>query len=129
MASTTIEGYDEFGFIVNQVEMRGSIMVFPNFSVLWNVSKMEDITVESLQLVHLMQPNVETLIVGCGKTLAHNLDKSVYEYFKERGIVVEVMNSINACATYNILNSEERNVAAAIISIEPYGKEDQLGDE
>jgi NADH dehydrogenase [ubiquinone] 1 alpha subcomplex assembly factor 3 len=125
---TTIEGYDEYGFIVNQVEMRGSIMVFPQFSMLWNVSKMQDITVESLQLVHLMTPPVETLIIGCGETLTQNLPKEVYDHFKERGIVVEIMNSINASATYNILNSEERSVAAAILSIEPYSKEDQQGD-
>ena len=125
---TEIEGYDEYGFIINQVEMRGSVIVFPKFSLLWNVTSMEEVTVESLALVPLMQPAVETLIIGCGKTLTHNLDKKVYDYFKEKGIVVEVMSSVNACATYNILNSEERDVAAALISMEPYGRDDQLGD-
>ena len=36
-------------------------------------------------------------------------------YFREHGIVVEQMNTLSSLSTFNILNEEERRVAAALL--------------
>ena len=38
---------------------------------------------------------------------------------KVNGIVVEYMDTVNACATFNILNAEDRRVAAALLPHNP----------
>lgn len=47
------------------------------------------------------------------------LKPELQNLFRQLGIQVEVMNSRKACATYNILVEEDRNVAAALIPIIP----------
>ena len=47
------------------------------------------------------------------------LDPALLRFFKQKGIVIEVSNSANAAATYNVLNSEGRNVAAALLALGP----------
>ncbi|KAI9916964.1 hypothetical protein PsorP6_018190 [Peronosclerospora sorghi] len=41
------------------------------------------------------------------------------EMLKINGIVVEYQDSLNTCATFNILNVEERRVAAELLPYDP----------
>lgn len=54
-------------------------------------------------------------MLGCGARIQHNLDPEIKQFLKVNGIVVEYLDSVNACATFNILNAEDRKVAAAIL--------------
>jgi NADH dehydrogenase [ubiquinone] 1 alpha subcomplex assembly factor 3 len=48
------------------------------------------------------------------------LPKEIYDYFRSRGIVIEATSTANAASTFNILNAEGRNVAAALLTAEPW---------
>lgn len=61
----------------------------------------------------------EILVLGCGARIQHNLAPELKEFLKVNGIVVEYLDSVNACATFNILNAEDRKVAAAILPYDP----------
>lgn len=62
---------------------------------------------------------IEILVLGCGARIQHNLAPELKEFLKVNGIVVEYLDSVNACATFNILNAEDRKVAAAILPYDP----------
>lgn len=59
------------------------------------------------------------LFVGCGETVTHRMSPDIIQYFKSRGIYVEATTSNSAASTFNILNAEERNVAAALLTMKP----------
>ena len=44
------------------------------------------------------------------------------------GTVIELMNTVNACATFNILNSEDRSVSAVLLCppVDPEDEEDDV---
>lgn len=62
---------------------------------------------------------LEILVLGCGERIQHNLAPELKQFLKVNGIVVEYLDSLNACATFNILNAEDRKVAAAILPYDP----------
>ena len=67
----------------------------------------------------LLEPAPEVLLVGVGERLQRFLPPEVIDRARSRGIVVEQMDTPNACATFNILSQEKRRVAGAFLTIEP----------
>ncbi|CAM9655592.1 unnamed protein product, partial [Phaeothamnion confervicola] len=143
-SKVTINGYDPEGFVVGAVRPRGSILAFPRGYVLWRPTRVEDITVESLKIVGLLKPKVgafhrsavkknsrvavsvltfickpQLLLIGVGERNARRLPPDVMAHFKRLGIPVEQMDTVNACSTFNVLNTEDRVVCAAVLSQRP----------
>lgn len=56
----------------------------------------------------------EILLFGTGSSIAFP-PPSFKQYLNSLGIQVDVMDSRNACATYNLLASEGRRIAAAVV--------------
>jgi len=65
----------------------------------------------------LHNPLPDLLLIGCGDAV-HQLDPELLDALREKGLSVDVMSTVNAAATFNILNTERRNVAAALIALE-----------
>lgn len=80
----------------------------------WPPQRAEDITLEHLQAVLALDP--EILLIGTGATLRF-LDGALAAEIQRRGIGLEVLDTAAACRTYNILVSEERRVVAALLMI------------
>ncbi len=59
---------------------------------------------------------VDVLFVGMGAEIAH-LPADLRATLEEAGLGVEVMNSPAACRTYNVLLSEGRRVALAVLPV------------
>mgnify|MGYP000053022415 CR=1 FL=1 len=56
------------------------------------------------------------LLIGCGKT--HQLlSPALQHQAREKGIKLDAMVTGAACRTYNVLVSEGRNVAAALVAL------------
>jgi uncharacterized protein len=45
------------------------------------------------------------------------LSTDLVSYFRRKGIVLEAMNTTSAISTFNVLNSEGRNVGAAVLPL------------
>ncbi len=60
--------------------------------------------------------DVDVLFIGTGAEIAH-IPATLRNTLESAGLGVEVMNSPAACRTYNILLSEGRRVAAALIPV------------
>lgn len=55
------------------------------------------------------------VLLGTGSTITQRLSEEVTDFFKQLKIGVELMDSGNAIATYNILTDEGRTVLAAML--------------
>lgn len=58
---------------------------------------------------------VDVLFIGTGPDIAH-IPSGLRAALEEAGLGVEVMNSPSACRTYNVLLSEGRRVALAVLA-------------
>jgi len=68
---------------------------------------------------------IDVLLVGTGAEISY-IPADFRRPLEEVGIGVEVMSSPSACRTYNILLSEGRRIAAALL---PVDKADQAADQ
>ena len=114
-----VRGYGDHAFQINDVLVQQSVILLPKSFYLWNAKTFSDITIESLALFQVLYPTLEVLFVGCGEHLPGLLPAEVTSYFKSKGIVIEQSNSANAAASFNFLNAEGRNVAAALLTLQP----------
>ncbi|XP_065408963.1 NADH dehydrogenase [ubiquinone] 1 alpha subcomplex assembly factor 3 isoform X4 [Chrysemys picta bellii] len=109
-----IDGYTSWGFTINGDKVVGPCAIIPRAILQWNVGSYQDITKESLVLFRLLEPRIEILVLGVGDKV-ERLEPGVLKFMRECGIAVEVQDTPNACATFNILISERRATAAALI--------------
>lgn len=83
----------------------------------WPVEAAPGVTVESLEPVFALAGTVDLLLVGCGTTFGPE-PAGLRSALKEAGIGLEWMDTGGACRTYNVLLSEDRRVAAALIAVD-----------
>jgi uncharacterized protein len=110
-----IEAYGAGGFRVSGRAFRGSILVLPDGIQPWPVSEMSQLNPDSLALV-LGAHGVEILLIGCGARTAM-IAPALRQALRERGVVIDAMDTGAACRTFNVLRAEGRQVAAALIAV------------
>lgn len=121
--ATNIISTDKYGFNVNGIFMRGSIIAFSNFTLLWNCLRVTEASPRNLAIVHSVRPKPEVLIIGTGEKL-ENINPALYGYFSRKGISIESMSTVNAISTFNVLVSEGRPAAAALVCRTPMTREE-----
>ena len=112
-----IEGYGDGGFRIGGEAYRGSVLVFPATTLSWPVTALHRLTPDSLARVSAAEPAVEILLIGCGREIAP-LPAEVRRGLQQRSIAAETMDTGAACRTFNVLLSEDRAVAAALIAVD-----------
>jgi uncharacterized protein len=114
-----IQGYGGDGFRITGIRYEGSVLVFPNLTLRWQVAAIEQASEDNLRAVfEAAAPPVELLLIGTGRKML-NLAPSLRASFRKAGIMVDSMDTGAACRTYNVLLAEERRVAAALIAMDP----------
>jgi uncharacterized protein len=111
-----IQSYGNGRFRISDVVHEGSVIVLPERTVAWPVAAWAALTLESLAAVVEAEPSVELLLLGCG-TRAAPLKSEIRAALRSRGVVSEPMDTGAACRTYNVLLSEARRVAAALVAV------------
>ncbi len=104
-----IDGYGSGFFRIGGKKYEGAVMVLPTGVTAWG--GYED-TATLLAAVS----DVDVLFVGTGAEIAH-APKAFRETLEEAGLGVETMASPAACRTYNVLLSEGRRVAVALLPV------------
>ncbi|WP_322893555.1 MULTISPECIES: Mth938-like domain-containing protein [unclassified Yoonia] len=104
-----IDGYGPGFFRIGGKVMRGPVLVFPTGVVAW------DGFTDSAAILE-RAADVDVVLVGTGAEIAH-LPVDFREVLEEAGIGFESMASPAACRTYNVLLSEGRRVAVALIPV------------
>lgn len=111
-----VEAYGDGGFKISGRKFSGSLIVFPDTTIEWNVKSPSDFSADVFEEVIKHSGDIDILLIGCGK-LSVFLTQDLLHHFRSNKIIAEVMDTGAACRTYNVLLSEERKVAAALIAI------------
>lgn len=111
-----IDGYGNYGFTIGGVRHEGSVLVFPEQSLAWDVGAFQDVTLKSFRPFLDVAVDIELLLFGTGASMAL-VPKEIRLALDARNIGVDVMDTGAACRTFNILLAEDRKVAAALVAV------------
>jgi len=110
-----VDGYSPTHFSVNGELIEGPIFLLPTRAFVWKVSfSFDEIAIDSLVLAHTIRPRIKLLLLGSGPHFKVP-SPELREFFRSKGIAIEAMSSRHAASTWNILNQENRAVAAALL--------------
>ena len=104
-----VEGYGPGFFRLGGMVYEGAISVLPTGIALW------DGYADAARFVEAADA-LDVVFVGTGKEIAH-IPVDFRTALEEAGIGVEIMASPAACRTYNVLLSEGRRVALALLPV------------
>ena len=109
----TVTAYDASGVELNAIRYDYSLLVLPEIPpVVWDVKQFEDLTAAHFEQIAAMQPDVVILGTGAKQRFVH---PRLITSFSTQHKGVECMDNQAACRTYNILMTEGRKVALALI--------------
>ncbi len=111
-----IDSYGNGGFRFAGMSHKGSVIAMPTGVQAWAVSSATRIDVASLTPVIVEVGRIDLLVLGTGEK-ALPPDAPVARALRELGLTVEVMDTPSAARTYNVLLSEGRRVAAALLAV------------
>ncbi|HEX9903896.1 MAG TPA: MTH938/NDUFAF3 family protein [Propylenella sp.] len=112
-----IDAYGNGGFRFAEMSHRGSILALPSGIESWAVARAADISAESLARVIAEADAIEVLLIGTGSEMIP-LPRGSRDALEHAGLAPELMSTGAAVRTYNVLLSEERAVAAALVAVE-----------
>lgn len=114
---SALEAYGDGGFRLAGQRFEGSLIVTPVGVYPWDVRSISDVTTGSLAPVMEAVGTFDFLIVGSGESVA-SLPEDVYRRLTSEDVFPDVMTTGPACRTYNLMLSENRRVAAALIAVD-----------
>lgn len=108
-----INAYGEDYISVNQQRIEGNVIVMPEaLHADWTKAVIDQL--QPADMATLLALGCEIVLLGTGSKLRFP-DRTLLRPFAPAGIGIEIMDLQAACRTYNILASEGRTVAAALI--------------
>lgn len=111
-----INGYGDGGFRIAGERVEGSVIVFPQHFVAWPVSDAASLRAEDLTPLIEAAGEIDIVLLGCGNG-APVFDPALRGLLREQHIALDAMDTGAACRTYNILLTESRAIAAALIAV------------
>ena len=99
--------------MVNNLRYEKSLVVLPeHLHPDWSAVSLESLSVQAIAEISALHPEIVLLGTGFRQRFPH---ASVFRALIDAGLGYEVMDNAAACRTYNVLMSEDRKVAAALI--------------
>ena len=111
-----IDAYGNGGFRFADMSHRGSLLCLPSGVHGWAFSEGDELSLEVLSKVIDDADEIEVLLIGTGSEM-RPLPPSLKSSLKAHGIACDPMSTGAAVRTYNIMLSESRAVAAALIAV------------
>ena len=99
--------------VIDGVPHRHSLIVLPNRIIRdWSARAFADLATQDFEL--LAQLGADIILLGTGP-IQRFPSPALYTAIIQQGIGMEVMSTASACRTFNLLMSEGRQVAAALL--------------
>jgi len=112
-----IEAYGNGGFRFADMSHRGSILALPSGIEAWPVRVPAEISPASLSRLIAEANAIEILLIGTGDAMVP-VSAEARGALEAAGLYADQMSTGAAVRTYNVLLSEERQVAAALVAVE-----------
>jgi uncharacterized protein len=113
----SIDAYGGGGFRLDGQRHEGSLLILADEARAWPVTALADLTLESLRPVFdAGRQEVEFLLLGVGARNAQP-PREIRERLLAAGMGLEFMDTPAAAKLYNVLTSEGRRLAAALIAV------------
>jgi uncharacterized protein len=104
-----VEGYGPGFFRIGGQVVQGPVITSPRGTQTWG-------GLDDLDALEALAPECDVIFVGTGAEIAH-LPAGLRDRLEQAGVGVEAMSSPAAARTYNVLLSEGRRVALAMLPI------------
>lgn len=112
-----IDAYGDGGFRLAGARHEGSVLILADEARSWGVTALADLTLADFQpVLDAGVADVEFVLLGTGPRNALP-PREVREGLRAAGIGLEFMDTAAAAKLYNLLTSEGRKLAAALIAI------------
>ncbi len=112
-AKYQIKGYKPGCIRINDEEHCQSLIITPDKLYLdWPPQQPDELTASHFDVIIATKP--EVILLGTGPEQVF-LSPTLYQSVLAKQIGIEIMNTLSACRTYQVLTSEGRAVAAAMI--------------
>ncbi len=111
-----IQSYGAGRFRVAGRLYEGSVLIHPDETLIWDVGDPDALTLSDFEHLNVRNDIADIMLVGCGPDFQPPIT-GLRSMLKERGLVLEWMDTRAACRTFNVLLAEERRAAAAILAI------------
>ncbi len=111
-----VQRYGNGGFRVSGTDFTGSVLVRPDGTQSWPVNSIEELTIDVFAPVLERAATLDVFLLGCGAHM-ERLNREIRDALKDGGLVVDTMETGAACRSYNVLVTEGRSVAAALLAI------------
>lgn len=111
-----IDAYGNGGFRFAGMSHRGSILCLPSGIHGWDASEDDPLDVTLFEKVLAEADDIQFLLVGTGSVIRF-LPAGLKARLRERGVSSDPMGTGAAVRTYNVMLSESRPVAAALIAV------------
>ena len=111
-----VHGYGDGGFRVSGTRHSGSLFLLPRLTTIWTPpTDLDDLTADDLMPL-LGDPAAPLLVLGAGEAPQHPFTE-LGATLRAHGVAFELLSTPAACRTWNVLMSEGRAAAAALVAI------------
>ena len=104
-----VDGYGPGFFRIGGQVINGPVVAGPMGTQTWG-------GFEDAEMLLELAEHIDVLFVGTGADIAH-LPDALHQRLTEAGIAAETMSSPAACRNYNVLLSEGRRIALAVLPV------------
>lgn len=113
----SIDAYGDGGFRLSGDRHEGSLLIVADKAQAWPVTSLTELTIEALAPVFAAgRAEVEFLLLGVGDRNAQP-PRAIREALLAAGMGLEFMDTPAAAKLYNVLTSEGRRLALALIAV------------
>lgn len=111
-----VKGYGDGGFTIAGTRWEGSVLVFPERTLSWAPRDVAGLSEADFAPLLELEERPRILLLGCGPRMVP-VAVPLRLALRAAGITVEAMDTGGACRTFNVLVTEDRSVAAALIAV------------
>jgi uncharacterized protein len=112
-----IESFGNGGFRLGGVSHQGSILITPSGVRACPAIDVASLTAEHFEAIIAEKDQIDMLLVGTGREMLP-LTKTITQYLWQHSIGYDTMTTNAAVRTYNVVEAEDRRVAALLIAVD-----------
>ena len=112
----SVDAYGGGGFQIGGSRIEGSALIVDDAAASWPATTLAALTPADFAWVFAAEHMPEFVLLGCGSRMAPP-PRALREAFEARRLGLEVMDTPAACRLYNVLASDGRRIAAALLAL------------